>query len=133
MSSLTNLIQKSDQKHQDSPATEVKKVRKPKKSGRRTTFKPTEYRNLFSSVNDSMSQSQMSSTSTSKFGMEKKSNAKDSSRRSEDFTSFTSSLNTDLDSLPLKAGVGKSDPLFIANKVNNILISGRTKYRVPTN
>jgi len=73
----------------------------------------------------------MSSTSTSKFGMEKKSNAKDSSRRSDDFTSFTSSLNTDLDSLPLKAGVGKSDPLFIANKVNNILISGGTKYRVP--
>ena len=110
-----------------SSAETQKTKQKSKRKHQKSEQKQLHARNLFPSVMESPSQ--QSSTSTSKFGVEKTPDI----RKSEDFTSFTSSLNTDLETVPLKPGFSKasSDPAYISNKINNLLISSGTKYRIP--
>ena len=72
----------------------------------------------------------MSSTSTSKFGMERPSD-----RKVEEFTSFSSSLNTEFETIPLKPGFQNADlePFIINQRLNNALVQGGLKYRLPHN
>jgi hypothetical protein len=81
----------------------LRSAREEGKTKQKTLMMTQNFNNLFSTVSDS--QSVVSSTSTSKFCKKLKHSVK--GQLSEDFTSFTSSLNTEMDTLPLKPSIDR--------------------------